>query len=144
MRTASQVSAGGVIYRKENSDFQVALCALGGEKKVWCLPKGLIEESETAEETALREVREETGLVGEIEGNIGDIEYWYVWRPDDTRYHKQVKFYLMRFLSGNIADHDWEVDEVRWYPIDEALRVISYKNEKEIVRKAAAMLPSAR
>lgn len=101
----------------------------------WGLPKGLVEPGEEPSQTALREVREETGLVAEILHPLGDISYWYVW--EGTRVHKQVTFYLMRAVGGDIADHDHEMEDVRWFPLGEALDVATYKGEKEVLRRAA-------
>lgn len=136
-KTKFEISAGGVIYREENGKFYVALIAVKGGK-VWALPKGLVEKGEPLEEAALREVREETGLQGEIVEKLGKIDYWFFWKEDGERirHHKIVYFYLMRYLRGDTKNHDFEVDEVRWFPIEEAIEIATYKDEKKILEKA--------
>jgi ADP-ribose pyrophosphatase YjhB (NUDIX family) len=142
IKTKFQLSAGGVIFR-ENAGIQVALIATkGGE--VWGLPKGLVERErkEPLEEAALREVQEETGLLGRVLERIDKVEYWYRWKENDelVRYHKIVYFFLIEHRGGNIEDHDFEVDEVRWFPLAEAERIASYESEREILRKAGELL----
>ena len=126
-RISRHFSAGGVIYRKGQAGVEVALASRTdfGGRRVWCLPKGLIEPGETAEATARREVREETGLQGEIEAKLGDIQYWYHSR--ESRVFKKVSFYLLRYQEGDVADHDHEMTEVRWVSMGEAIALASYK-----------------
>ncbi|MDI6689547.1 MAG: NUDIX hydrolase [Actinomycetota bacterium] len=143
MKAKRAVSSGGVIFRRVNKEIQVAL-ARRGEGKIWCLPKGLIEKGENPEETAVREVEEETGLRGEIVDKIGQIDYWFYWKPEDTRYHKFVHFYLIEYRSGDVQNHDYEVEEVKWFPIDMAIDLLSYKTEIQIVKKAKEMLSKIR
>jgi 8-oxo-dGTP pyrophosphatase MutT (NUDIX family) len=131
------VSAGGVIFRRGDGGFEVALVS---RESVWCLPKGLIEEGETAEETASREVREETGLNGEIVGKIGEISYSF---SRGRRCHKTVHFFLLRYVGGSVEAHDSEVDRVRWFPVSEAFRVLTYVNERRILAEAVEMLKRA-
>lgn len=107
---------------------------------VWCLPKGLIDKGEIPEKTALREVSEETGLKGRIIEKLGEITYWYYIKNDNAKCRKTVHFFLMEYESGNIADHDWEVDTVSWFPIERALHKATYKGEREIIRKARESL----
>ena len=139
-RIARQFSAGGVIYRDGSSGIEVALAARLDSRgqRVWCLPKGLIEPGEKAPVTALREVREETGLSGDIEKKLGDIQYWY--QTSESRVLKKVSFYLLRYREGDVADHDHEMAEVRWMPLPEAITLASYKSEREILEKAARLL----
>jgi 8-oxo-dGTP pyrophosphatase MutT (NUDIX family) len=128
------VSSGGVIFRKVDGVFEVALVS---RRNIWCLPKGLIEANETAEETALREVKEETGLMGEIIGKIGEINYSFFRKQ---RYFKTVHFYLLKFIGGSMDAHDSEMDKVKWFPISDAVKVLTYVNERKIMRKALKML----
>lgn len=146
IKTKFQLSAGGVIFR-ESEGIEVALIATkGGE--VWGLPKGLVERerNEPLEEAALREVQEETGLVGRVLERIDKIEYWYRWEEDNepVRYHKIVYFFLIEHQGGDIRNHDFEVDEVRWFALAEAERVASYESEREILHKTGELLAKRR
>jgi 8-oxo-dGTP diphosphatase len=136
----NQVSSGGVIFRKTpDNALEIALVAVK-DGKVWSLPKGIVEKGEEAADTAVREVREETGLSGRIVEKIGDISYWYYIKEDNAKCRKTVHFYLLEYVSGSTADHNWEVDAAEWFPLAEALDRVSYKGDREIVRKAKEML----
>lgn len=140
MITANVVSAGGVVYRRRDGMIEFAITLKSGQKPVWCLPKGLVEPGEAAEATAVRETREETGLVAEIEKPLGDAEYWYIAGEENVRYHKRVHYFLMGFKGGDPSDHDIEVAEVRWSPASEALKLLAYPSERKITAKAVMML----
>jgi 8-oxo-dGTP diphosphatase len=133
-----QVSAGGVAYRKTGATIEVALISVGKENR-WQLPKGIVDPGETPEVTAVREVREEAGLQTELLEQLDKIEYWYVGNKGSqrVRFHKFVYFYLLRYSSGNIQDHDWEVNEARWVEISQAQQLLAFKSEKLVVAKAA-------
>jgi 8-oxo-dGTP diphosphatase len=136
--TQSQFSAGGVAFRlTTDGGVDVALIAVG-EKRRWQLPKGTIEKGEAPDMAALREVREEAGIQTEIIDLLDVIEYWYVGdsRGHPTRFHKKVHFYLMKYYRGDVADHDDEVIEARWFSIDAAIDRLAFKNEREVVRRA--------
>ncbi len=111
-----------------------------GEGKIFCLPKGKIEKSETLQEAALREVKEETGLNGIIEKELGKIKYWFYSEEDKARVHKTVTFFLIRYESGDTSDHDTDAEEVRWLPIDDALKIMTYPSERQMVEKAKESL----
>jgi 8-oxo-dGTP pyrophosphatase MutT (NUDIX family) len=101
----------------------------------WGLPKGLVEEGEAPEQAAVREVLEETGLLAKILEPLGDISYWYVW--DNERIRKKVTFFLMEATGGDLSAHDHEMEDVRWFPLEEARRKASYPSERDVVRRAA-------
>jgi 8-oxo-dGTP pyrophosphatase MutT (NUDIX family) len=135
-----RISSGGVVVRRAGG---LELCLINPRGRgSWALPKGWIEPGETPEAAALREVREETGLDGVIEDELGTIEYWFFSRDEGVRIHKTVHFFLMQYAGGDTADHDHEVTEARWLPVERALDVMTYPNEREIVRRAVAILDS--
>jgi 8-oxo-dGTP pyrophosphatase MutT (NUDIX family) len=131
------VSAGGVVYRRTPQGVEVVLCGRI-EDGVWGLPKGTPKPGESLDQAALREVSEETGLLVMIERKIDKIEYWFA--RSGVRYHKFVHHYLMVPIGGSTADHDSEYDLVQWFPAEEAVKTLSYRNEVEVLRKAIAML----
>jgi 8-oxo-dGTP pyrophosphatase MutT (NUDIX family) len=137
IQTRPQVSSGGVVYRQTKDTIDIVIIAVG-EKRRWQLPKGLVNRGENPNQTALREVREETGIDSILLDLIDKIEYWYYGQSGSKRirFHKVVHFYLLKFQSGNTEDHDQEVEEARWVEIDEAQTLLAFKSEKEIVAKA--------
>lgn len=136
--THEKTSAGGVVVR-EGGGLEVCLIRPTG-RSVWGLPKGGVEPGEDLEQTAVREVAEETGLKAVVEQKIGAIDYTFFSRDRGGRIHKTVHYFLMRFAGGDTADHDHEVSEARWLPVDEALQRMTYPNEREMVRLAAQAL----
>ena len=106
----------------------------------WSLAKGTPDPGETLEETALREVREETGLEVQLDSSLGSIEYWFSDRASEVRYHKTVHFYLMVPVGGDTAQHDPEFDVVQWFQVDEALEAMAYNNEADVLRRALAVI----
>ncbi|GAB3827881.1 NUDIX hydrolase [Pontibacter rugosus] len=142
LTTVDQVSSGGVAFRlTETSDVEVALISVGKEAR-WQLPKGIVDKGEEPEATAVREVREEAGIATELLRKIDTIEYWYVGNrgSERVRFHKFVHFFLLRYISGNVTDHDWEVNEARWVPIAQAEEMLTFKSEKQALQKAINML----
>jgi 8-oxo-dGTP pyrophosphatase MutT (NUDIX family) len=136
-RNARATSAGGVVYRQAPGGPEIVL-AHRRSPALWALPKGTPSGGETLEETALRETAEETGLVVEIEARIGPISY--VFTRGTTRYFKTVHFFLMRPVGGDLADHDHEFDDVRWVPLTEALKLMNYPTERQVVEQAEVII----
>ena len=136
-----QVSSGGVIFRKNDDSVEIALVAVK-DSKVWCLPKGIINKGEEPDETAIREVSEETGLKGRVIEKLGEINYWYYLKEEKAKCRKTVHFYLLEYEGGDISKHDWEVDKAAWFQIDDALKIASHKNERDIIEKAREVLSS--
>ena len=134
LRFKRVVSAGGVIFRRVKDEFEVALILHRGG---WCLPKGLVEKNETFEQAALREVREETGLEGELVGKIGAISYSFT---QEGRYFKTVHFFLLRYVGGSTDQHDSEVYGVKWFSTSDALQILTFVKERQILQQALAML----
>lgn len=157
-------SAGGVIFRKKSrgtvpdlrakrseavesglspsdasADFDVALIAMKN-KTVWTLPKGIIDKGEQPETSAVREIMEETGLRGRIIDTIGDKSYWFYLKDENVKCRKTVSYFLLEYVSGNIEDYCWEVDEARWFNIEDAIEQVSYKSDREILQMAKKKL----
>ena len=141
MRQLEQISAGGVVFRRSDENTEIAIVQIVPEMR-WQLPKGFIDPGETIEEAALREVREEAGIEAELIAPIDTIEYWFsADRHGERRhYHKFVHFFLMRYKGGDVRDHDDEVAESRWVTIDEAVRLLEFKSERDVVSKASIMI----
>ncbi len=139
--TKDQISAGGVAFRYVGSDLKIAIVSVKPSLR-WQLPKGIVDPGETPEFTAVREVKEEAGVETELLRLIETIEYWYqrVQYGQRIRYHKFVHFYLLRYLSGNVADHDHEIEESRWVSFEEALEMLEFKSERGVVEKALDIL----
>lgn len=109
-------------------------------RRVWGLPKGGVEPGETPAQAAIREIAEETGISGVVERELGSIDYSFYARDHGGRIHKTVHYFLVRATGGSTAGHDHEVQEARWVPARDALALMTYPNEREMVRKAAAAL----
>jgi len=131
-----------VVLSEPAADAEVALIArrsAGGELQ-WTLPKGTQEPGESITDTAVREVREETGLEVELLVELDTIDYWFVWTPEQTRYHKFVHYFLMHATGGDLSRHDTESEEARWFSIDEAKRVMAFDNERYLLELMPAAL----
>jgi len=109
---------------------------------ILALPKGHPEQGESSQDAALREVREETGLEATPVEKLGDIKYWYA--RDGDRVMKIVTFFLFRYRSGRLEDHDHEVEEALWIPLEEAPERLAYKSEKEIAQTALSRVASGK
>lgn len=105
---------------------------------LWSLPKGHIEQGETAEQAAVREVEEETGIIGRVVAPLGTIDFWFV--AEDRRVHKTVHHFLMQATGGELSDRDVEVAEVAWVPLDELESRLAYADERRLIRRATELL----
>lgn len=129
-----------MVYRREGEEIEVVLASRRTRRGdlAWGLAKGGVEPGETHEDAAVREVLEETGYRAEIEASLGDTRYFYVW--EDARIRKTVHFFLMRCTGGDPADRDDEMEDVRWFPLDRALKRAAYRGEREVLGRAAELL----
>jgi 8-oxo-dGTP pyrophosphatase MutT (NUDIX family) len=137
------VSAGGVVYRRgDDGSLEILLASRRTRRGdlAWGLAKGGIEDGESNEDAAIREVREETGIVAQIEGSLGETKYFYVW--EDVRIRKTVHFFLMRAVGGDTDDRDDEMEEIRWFPMERALKRAAYRGERDVLGRAAELLGS--
>ena len=139
--TMDQISAGGVAFRWQDPEPEIAIVSVKPKLR-WQLPKGIVDPGESPQVTAVREVREEAGIETNLIKLIETIEYWYrsVKYGKPVRYHKFVHFYLLEYKSGDVANHDHEVEESRWVSFDEAIEMLDFKSEREVVEKAREML----
>lgn len=137
----TQYSAGGVAFRSNNGEIEIALILTNNERR-WQLPKGHLDPGETAEQAALREVAEEAGIKCELLDPILEISYRFTHhgKKGPIRILKYVNFYLMKYVSGDVDDHDDEVAEALWMPIDEALETLYHDDEKKVVLAANEIL----
>lgn len=140
LRRAVATSAGGVVVRAEadRPSLVVGMRRRGRDGVTWTLPKGTPDPGETIEETALREVGEETGLEVRIVEPVGSIEYDFV--QDRRRIHKTVHYFLMEPVGGDLARHDLEFEEVRWIGFDEAPALLTFQTERDLVALALGRL----
>lgn len=135
------MSAGGVAYRTAEGRTEVVLVAVGPARR-WQLPKGLVAPGEAPEAAAVRETREEAGVETEVVAPLDTIDYWYYGDAGGrrVRFHKVVHFFLLRYLRGDVARHDREVEEARWFPLDEAPARLAFANERRVMERAAERL----
>lgn len=140
LRTSTATSAGGIVVSYEAGRPHLVVGSRRRERdgRTWTLPKGTPIAGESREETALREVEEETGLKVRIDGPLDSIEYTFV--QSGTRIHKTVHYFLMVPIGGDLARHDHEFEEVRWIPFDAAASVLTFETERELVARAAERL----
>lgn len=127
-------SAGGLVVRGDEVIVIVPTRRGAQGQRVLALPKGHVDPGETPDRTALREVREETGVEAELLGKLGEVRYFY--QRAGKRIFKRVTFYLLAYRSGSLDDHDDEVEEARWMPLAEAARALSYEGEREMAARA--------
>jgi 8-oxo-dGTP pyrophosphatase MutT (NUDIX family) len=139
LKTQKATSAGGVVFRLNDGSREVLLCGRSSDR-LWALPKGTPEAGETLEQTALREVREETGVEVEKVGVVGEVKYWFSRPQEGVRYNKTVHHFLLQPIGGDPSLHDHEFDDVRWFPVQEALKLMTYPNEARILRMAIEMV----
>ncbi len=138
MRTVDETSAGGLVV-----DTATNRAALIGRldrrgRLLWSLPKGHLEQGETAQQAAIREVAEETGIDGVVLAELGTIDYWFV--AEDRRIHKTVHHFLMRAVGGELSDADVEVTEVAWVPLADLQSRLAYADERRLARRAGDLL----
>ena len=140
---AREFSAGGVVVRRREERWWLAAIRPGGKPEgVWALPKGQIARGDSAAETAVREVAEETGVHGRLDGKLGDVRYVYTWKGE--RIFKVVSFFLIRYERGRIGDvppeFAHEIEDARWLALPDAADLLAYKGEREMARKALSRL----
>ena len=129
-----ELSAGGAVVHDNNVIVVVPVKRDARGRRVLVLPKGHLDPGETDELAAIREVMEETGVRAELVDKLGDVEYSYERRG--RRRNKRVAFYLFEYRSGSVEDHDHEIENARWMPLEEAAEALTYAGEREMVRRA--------
>jgi len=144
LRTATATSAGGIVVRYEAGRPHLVIGSRRREREgfTWTLPKGTPKRGESTEETAIREVAEETGLEVRITGPLDAIEYWFV--QSGTRIHKTVHYFLMEPTGGDLSRHDREFHQVRWVTFDDAGATLTFETERALVARAAEVLTAER
>jgi 8-oxo-dGTP pyrophosphatase MutT (NUDIX family) len=139
---ATEFSAGGVVFNAEREIVVIVPTRRAADgSRVLALPKGHPDGDESAAQAALREVREEAGVDAEVVESLGEVRYWY--QRGGRRISKAVEFFLLRYVSGDVADHDHEVEAARWIPAEEAAGKLTYDGERQMVRRALSRLDRA-
>jgi 8-oxo-dGTP pyrophosphatase MutT (NUDIX family) len=136
-----ETSAGGIVYKKQDGQIFVLMIFPNGWRNMvpqWTFPKGHIEGLEKPEDTAVREVREETGVTARIVSDLGEVNYNFIW--EGRTIDKSINWYLMEYVSGDVKDHDQEVAEVSWLSLTEAEAKLVYATDKEIFKKARIII----
>jgi 8-oxo-dGTP pyrophosphatase MutT (NUDIX family) len=140
---ASEFSAGGVVMNDDHEIIVIVPTRRAADgSKVLALPKGHPDGEESSLQAALREVREEAGVQTEVVETLGEVRYWY--QRGGRRIAKVVEFFLLRYVSGNVEDHDHEVEQARWVPATEALETLTYAGERDMVRRALSQVQRAK
>src|SRR3954471_7101429 len=138
LTTVDETSAGGLVVDAEREQAVLIGRLDRHGRLLWSLPKGHIEDGETVEQTAVREVKEETGISARVLQPLGTIDYWFV--AERRRIHKTVHHFLLEALGGELSDEDVEVTEVAWVPLGELDGKLAYADERRLVRRAAELL----
>ena len=138
---SSEFSAGGVVVRDGQCVVIVPTRRAADGSKVLALPKGHPEEGESAADAALREVREEAGVQSRLVEQLGEVRYWYM--RGGRRIAKHVSFFLLDYVSGEVADHDREVEDARWLALEDAARELTYKGERDMAARALSRVRTA-
>ena len=139
----SEFSAGGVVMNAANEIVVIVPTRRAADgSKVLALPKGHPDGKESSLEAALREVREEAGVEAELVSSLGEVKYWY--QRGGRRIAKVVEFFLLRYVSGDLGDHDHEVEVARWIPAAEAAEKLTYAGERDMVRRALSQVQRAK
>jgi 8-oxo-dGTP pyrophosphatase MutT (NUDIX family) len=141
LRSRSEVSAGGVVYRMTDRGIEVLICRTSTSQK-WVIPKGLVDPGEHIHQTAVREVREEVGVNAHIVVALDPPEH-YTYQRDDTRVFKTVHYFLMEYDSGDLADHDHEMELVQWVLLEQAIGRVDYESARSVLRRAKVKLAQA-
>jgi 8-oxo-dGTP pyrophosphatase MutT (NUDIX family) len=140
VKSRDEISAGGVVYRQTDDGVDVLICKDAGYHK-WVLPKGLVRKNEEYDETAVREVREEVGVDARIVTPLGEPEK-YIYTARGVRVFKSVYYFLMEYVSGSEQDHDAEMEQVKWVPLNEAMDIVAYKETRTVLKRAQEFLES--
>lgn len=138
LKTVDETSAGGLMLDADGEHVVLIGRLDRRGRLLWSLPKGHIEQGETPEQTAVREVAEETGIHGKTLCPLGTIDYWFV--AEKRRIHKTVHHFLMRATSGELSDEDVEVTEVAWVPVADLESRLAYADERRLARRAQLLL----
>ena len=138
----AEFSAGGVVVRGDDVAVIVPVKRDADGNKVLALPKGHVDGDETPEAAAIREVREETGIDAELVDELGEVRYSYQRRH--ARVDKVVRFFLLEYRSGDVANHDHEIEDARWMPLDEAAHALTFPGEREMITRALSRSASDR
>ena len=131
-----EFSAGGIVYKK-NGSIKVLVCQ-HSQHHGWVFPKGLIDKKEAKEETAVREVKEETGIEAEIEKSLTPTEYWYKWEGNKVK--KTVYFFIMKCVGGDTKDHDFEMEQVEWIDYNDVSKRLTFDSDKKVWEEAKKLI----